>query len=55
MQYYTMSKLIRVKDHTFDELAKHAKWSDTMDMIISRLMRERPYRSGDDMHDSTKK
>ena len=35
-----MSKLIRVKDNTFEELIKRAKWSDTMDMIISRLLRD---------------
>jgi hypothetical protein len=50
-----MSKLIRVKDSTFNELTKRAKWSETMDMIVSRLMRERQDRNGDDIHDSRTK
>ncbi len=34
------SKLIRVKYETFQELIKKAKWSDTMDAVIHRLLDE---------------
>jgi predicted CopG family antitoxin len=33
-----MSKLIRVKDHTYDELVKRAKWSETLDELIMKLL-----------------
>lgn len=33
-----MTKLIRVKDHTYDELVKMAKWSDTLDELIMKLL-----------------
>jgi hypothetical protein len=36
-----MSKLIRIKDETFEELSKLGRWSDTMDVIISRLLKQR--------------
>jgi hypothetical protein len=34
-----MTKLIRVKDKTYEELTKQATWEDTMDKIIARLLR----------------
>lgn len=36
-----MTHVIRVKDKTFDELVKCAKWSKTMDMIINDLLKEK--------------
>lgn len=33
-----MGKLVRIKDSTYNELAKRGKWSDTMDSIIQRLL-----------------
>jgi hypothetical protein len=39
-----MTKVIRVKEETFEELIKRAKWSDTMDVIISRLLRNESYK-----------
>jgi hypothetical protein len=47
-----MTKVLRVKDETFDELVKHGTWSDTMDMIISRVLRqttEAKTKHGEDM------
>jgi hypothetical protein len=35
-----MTKLIRVKDHTYDELVKKAKWSDTLDELIMKLLEQ---------------
>ncbi|MGH9976963.1 MAG: hypothetical protein ACRD8Z_14175 [Nitrososphaeraceae archaeon] len=35
-----MSKLIRVKDHTYGELAKRAKWSETLDELIMKLLEQ---------------
>lgn len=32
-------KLIRVKDATFQDLTKLGNWNDTMDSIITRLMK----------------
>jgi len=33
-----MKHVIRVTDSTFEELAKQANWSDTMNDVISRLL-----------------
>jgi hypothetical protein len=33
-----MGKLVRIKDSTYNELAKRGTWSDTMDSIIQRLL-----------------
>ena len=33
-----MTKVIRLKDETFEELTKYGKWSDTMDTIVSTLL-----------------
>ena len=33
-----MTKVIRVKDRTFETLIAEGKWTDTMDDIISRLL-----------------
>jgi hypothetical protein len=33
-----MDKLVRIRDSTYNELAKRGKWKDTMDSIIQRLM-----------------
>jgi hypothetical protein len=38
---YHVSKLIRIKDATFEELVKDAKWTDTMDGVIKRLLHQR--------------
>ena len=38
---YYMTHVIRVRDKTFDELVKLAKWSQTMDMIINDLLRKK--------------
>jgi hypothetical protein len=35
-----MTRVIRIKEETFEELAKYGKWSDTMDMIISRILKQ---------------
>jgi hypothetical protein len=35
-----MTKVIRVKDSTFEELIKRGKWSETMDAIVSKLLKE---------------
>ena len=35
-----MTEVIRVKDSTFEELIKRGKWSDTMDAIVSKLLKE---------------
>jgi hypothetical protein len=35
-----MTKVIRIKDETFDSLINTAKWSDTMDEIIKRLLQQ---------------
>jgi hypothetical protein len=35
-----MTKVIRVKDSTFEELIKRGKWSDTMDAIVSKLLKD---------------
>lgn len=32
------SKLIRVKDATFEKLTKLGRWNDTMDTIITKLI-----------------
>lgn len=33
-----MSKLIRIKETTFEKLVASGKWNDTMDEIICRLI-----------------
>jgi hypothetical protein len=33
-----MDKLVRIKDLTYDELAKRGRWNDTMDSIIQKLL-----------------
>lgn len=35
-----MTKVLRVKDETFEEIVKRGKWTETMDMIISRVLRQ---------------
>lgn len=35
-----MSKLIRLKETTFQELIKYGKYSDTMDTIVSTLLKK---------------
>ena len=35
-----MTKVIRIKDETFDSLINTAKWSDTMDEIIKRRLQQ---------------
>ena len=44
-----MDKLVRIKDCTYNELAKRGKWSDTMDSIIQQLLQQPDYRRIDDM------
>jgi hypothetical protein len=41
----SVTKVIRVKDQTFDKLTEHGKWSDTMDTIVSRLLKYVPVES----------
>jgi hypothetical protein len=41
----SVTKVIRVKEQTFKELIERGKWSDTMDMIISRLLRDEASKS----------
>jgi hypothetical protein len=38
---YHVSKLIRIKDSTFEELIKDARWNDTIDGVIKRLIHQR--------------
>jgi hypothetical protein len=33
-----MSKLLRVRDKTYEELGKLGKWNETMDSIIVKLL-----------------
>lgn len=35
-----MTKLIRLKETTFKELVKYGKYSDTMDTIVSNLLKK---------------
>jgi hypothetical protein len=35
-----MTHVIRIRDSTFEELIRHSKWSDTMDTIISGILRQ---------------
>ena len=35
-----MTHVIRVKDETFEELTRRGRWSDTMDKIISQILRQ---------------
>src|SRR5215211_6533006 len=35
-----MNRLVRVRDCTYNELAKRGKWNDTMDSIIQRLLQQ---------------
>ena len=35
---FEMSKLIRVSDLTYQKLAQKAKWSETLDAVISELL-----------------
>ena len=45
-----MGKLVRIKDSTYNELARRGKWSDTMDSIIQRLLHQQQNNHGiDDM------
>jgi hypothetical protein len=43
-----MAKLVRIKDSTYNELAKRGKWSDTMDSIIQRLLHHQQNNHGID-------
>lgn len=36
-----MTKVIRVKDDTFEELMKRGKWCDTMDTIVLKLLKDK--------------
>jgi len=40
-----MSKLIRIKDETYQELVGIAKWTDTMDGVISKLLHHQEERA----------
>ncbi|MGH9927396.1 MAG: hypothetical protein ACREAS_09095 [Nitrososphaera sp.] len=33
-----MDKIVRIRDFTYDELAKRGRWNDTMDSIIQKLL-----------------
>jgi hypothetical protein len=35
-----MTHVIRVRDGTFEELTRRGKWQDTMDNIISRVLKQ---------------
>lgn len=35
-----MTKVIRVKEDTFEKLIRQGKWSDTMDTIVSTLLKK---------------
>ena len=35
-----VTKVLRVKDGTFEELVKHGRWDDTMDTIVSRILEQ---------------
>jgi hypothetical protein len=35
-----MDKLVRIRDSTYNELAKRGKWNDTMDSIIQQLLQQ---------------
>ena len=35
-----MTKVIRVKEETFEQLIRQGKWSDTMDTIVSGLLKK---------------
>lgn len=35
-----VTKVIRIKDGTFEKLIRTAKWSETMDQIIDKLIHE---------------
>jgi hypothetical protein len=35
-----MTHVIRIKDETFEELTRRGKWQDTMDNIISRVLKQ---------------
>ena len=35
-----MTKVIRIKEETFEELVRQGKWSDTMDTIVSTLLKK---------------
>jgi hypothetical protein len=45
MESISVTKVIRVTEETFEELIKRGKWSDTMDIIISRLLRDEASKS----------
>jgi hypothetical protein len=45
MESIVVTKVIRVKEQTFEELTQRGKWSDTMDMIISRLLQDKASKS----------
>jgi predicted CopG family antitoxin len=42
-----MVKLIRIQDSTYYELANYGKWSDTMDDIITRLLKSGRGKNGE--------
>jgi hypothetical protein len=41
-----LDKLVRVKDCTYNELAKRGKWNDTMDSIIQQLLQQQQKNPG---------
>lgn len=43
-----MDRLVRVKDCTYNELAKRGKWNDTMDSIIQQLLQQQQKNHGID-------
>ena len=38
--YTNLTKLIKLSDSTYDRLAEHGKWADSMDDIVKRLIKE---------------
>jgi len=41
-----MDKLVRIRDSTYNELAKCGKWNDTMDSIIQGLLQQQQNNQG---------
>ncbi len=42
-----MTKLIRLKDRTYQELASRGSWKDTMDAIVARLLKANDNNNGE--------
>jgi len=43
-----MKHVIRVSDSTFKELTKRADWVDTMNDVISKLLKQHEHPDGDE-------